>query len=297
MFFSCIVTCYNREKIILRALESILKQTHQDFEIIIIDDASNDKSVEMILTIKDPRIKLIRNEINHGQNFSLNVGVNDSKYEILAFLDSDDTWEKTYLEEMNTIYTEHPTIGFAYANLANGPIWTLEGENKYGDVLHQGFLSSMISITAKKSAINEVGNFDLRYSICQDDDFCFRLAKKFSFKVIQKPLSIIHGAENSMTRNSINVVKGWAFLFHNYKTDILFFCGSKTFAKHMLMVAKLYFTSNNFLNGVKYYLLALFFMIKPTHHKYQFSFNFFLVESIDILKLMIKKMKNKLLKV
>jgi glycosyltransferase involved in cell wall biosynthesis len=287
--FSCIITCYNREKEITRSIQSILNQTFPYYEIIVVDDASKDNSIAAVESIDDPRIQVIKNERNSGQNFSLNAGIKASKYNYLAFLDSDDTWNPNYLMEMAKVYLEFPKIGFAYANLVNGPIWELEGSDRYADVLNQGYLSSMITITAKKSAVNKVGNFDLNYTICQDDDFCFRLAKQFSFKVIKQQLSLIHGAENSMTRNRRNVARGWAFLFHNYEADILSFCGTKTFAKHMLMVSKLYFISNSFLNGFKYYLLALKFLITPTHHKYQFSFKSFWRESVDIIKLMTSK--------
>jgi len=292
--FSCVITCYNREKEITRSINSILNQTFSNYEIIVVDDASSDNSVAVIESINDPRIKIIKNEKNGGQNFSLNAGVQAAKYDYLAFLDSDDTWEPSYLMEMAMVYSEFPEIGFAYTNLVNGPVWELEGQNKYADVLNQGYLSSMITITAKKTAVNKVGNFDVRYTICQDDDFCFRLAKEFSFKVIKKQLSVIHGAENSMTNHNLNVAKGWVFLFKNYQAEILSYCGPKTFAKHMLMVSKLYFAGNSLSNGVKYYLTALKFWIKPTKHQYKFSFKTLMGETFSIVKLIGSKIKNKL---
>lgn len=294
MPFSCIVTCYNRQNIIGTSIQSILNQTYQNFEIIVVDDCSTDQSIEEIEKIDDPRIKLIKHKLNKGQNAALNTGVKNSNQQIVAFLDSDDVWDENYLSEMNATYFKFPTIGFCYSNLFNGPFWKLEGENRYADVLNQGYLSSMITITAKKSAIKEIGGFDEKYSICQDDDFCFRLAQKFSFKVIEKPLARIIGAENSMTRNLNQVAGGWLFLFENYKKDILDLCGSKTYSKHMLSVSRLFFESNNLIKGSQYYLIALIYLLTPSNHHYQFSPRSFFKESINIFKMIGKKLQNRI---
>lgn len=294
--FSCIVTCYNREKLISRALNSILNQTFQDFEIIVVDDASKDNSVAEIEKIKDPRIKLIKNPKNGGQNFALNVGISASQYNYLAFLDSDDEWLPSYLMEMYNVYTTHPTIGFAYSNFTDELKLTLEGENKYAEVLNQGFLSSMISITAKKEAVEHIGRFDQRYTICQDDDFCFRLAKAFSFKVIEQNLVVIHVSENSMSIDQLKSAIGWAFLFEDYKDDIIKYCGHRTLSKHTIDLSRRFFSNNEFKKGLHYYLIALNGYIKGTKFKrFDYPLSEFMKSSFTILKLNLGKLKRYLI--
>lgn len=293
IYFTCIVTCYNRENEIQRSLQSILNQNFQNFEIIVVDDCSVDGSIERIEAIKDSRIRIIKHTTNRGQNAALNTGLENAIYEFIAFLDSDDIWGESYLAEMTSTYLKYPKIGFCYANLINGPIWNLEGENKYADVLNQGFLSSMITITAKKSAIEDIGGFDLKYRICQDDDFCFRLSKRFSFKVIEKPLAQIIGAESSMTRNFKKVAEGWLFLFENYRKEIIENCGRNTYSKHMLYVANLYFEAFKIYKGLYYYLTAAFYLLTASKQKFPFSINEFWIGSLNILRFI---KKNYLLK-
>lgn len=291
MYFSCIITCYNREISILKAINSILDQSYQNFEIIVVDDGSKDNSIEVIKSLTDNRIKIIKHTTNQGQNAALNTGIRASKFEYLAFLDSDDVWLPSYLQEMQQAYASNPNIAFVYCSLVNGPLWTLEGENKYADVLNQGYLSSMITITAKKDAVISINSFDPRYTICQDDDFCFRLAKHYSFSVIEKQLAEVHGATDSMTRNIVKVAKGWDFLFKDYKEDILNLCGPKSFSRHTLNVASLYFSCGKILSGLKCYVKGVFFFIKPSNNKFPFNYGEFIAINKKIFLLLVGKIK------
>jgi glycosyltransferase involved in cell wall biosynthesis len=291
MHFSCIVTCYNREIEIERAIQSILDQSFQDFEILLIDDCSTDNSIKIAEGFNNSKIRIIRHNVNQGQNAALNTGVKNARYDFLAFLDSDDTWEVDYLQEMQQAYANHPNIGFVYCSLINGPIWILEGENKYPDVLNQGYLSSMISITAKKNVVEHINGFDLRYKICQDDDFCFRLAKHHSFKVIKKQLAHVYGATNSMTKNQIEVAKGWDFLFNDYKKDILVFCGARTYARHMLNVSVQYFNCNEMIAGFKCYMKGIYYFLKPSKNLFPLRGKDFFVINKKLFSIFLRKIK------
>jgi len=99
-FFSIIIPLYNREKTISRAIESILNQTFQYFEIIIIDDCSTDHSAEIIhkLKVLDSRIKCFKNEINQERCISRNKGIQISSGKYICFLDSDDYHLPIHLE-------------------------------------------------------------------------------------------------------------------------------------------------------------------------------------------------------
>jgi glycosyltransferase involved in cell wall biosynthesis len=277
IYFSCIVTCYNREDTIYDSLKSILTQEYEFFEIIVVDDCSSDNSIKIIESLKSDKIKIIRHRENLGQNAALNTGVRNAKYDFLAFLDSDDFWLPQYLCEMSKIYEVNPEIGFAYCSVksTSSSLWTLEGESKYADTLDQGFLSSMISITAKKECVINIGLFDIKYKMCQDDDFCFRLSEKYSFKVIKQKLAQIGGAANSMTRNKEELAKGWVFLFENYKNDIIKYCGYKTYAKHMLKVAIELANSRNLFLSIKYYFKSIYFYFKKGPNYFQFQISYF----------------------
>jgi glycosyltransferase involved in cell wall biosynthesis len=87
---SVIMPVYNCEKYVAEAVQSILNQTFTDFEFIIIDDGSTDKTVQNIQNFKDKRIKLLKNDANQGLVFSLNRGLNEAKFPYIARMDGDD---------------------------------------------------------------------------------------------------------------------------------------------------------------------------------------------------------------
>ncbi|WGD35138.1 glycosyltransferase family 2 protein [Olleya sp. YS] len=98
-FFSVVIPLYNKEKYILNTLTSVLNQTFQDFEIIIIDDGSTDDSVEIIETIVDHRITLIK-QPNQGASIARNNAIKASKSQYIATLDADDIWENNHLQAL-----------------------------------------------------------------------------------------------------------------------------------------------------------------------------------------------------
>lgn len=100
---SVVIPLYNKEKQIKRTLQSVLTQTFQDFEIVIVNDGSTDNSVIEVEKLKDPRIRLVHQK-NAGVSAARNKGIEEAKYELIAFLDADDEWQSEYLaHNMNYI--------------------------------------------------------------------------------------------------------------------------------------------------------------------------------------------------
>lgn len=93
--------CFNSERFLADSIESVLKQTYENFELIIIDDASNDGSMEIVESYhsKDKRIKILRNDENSGPAVSRNKGIEFAKGRYIAFLDSDDLWNTDKLKK------------------------------------------------------------------------------------------------------------------------------------------------------------------------------------------------------
>src|SRR5262245_13663115 len=98
MTVSIIIRTYNRAHSLAKAIGSPQNQTYGDFEIIVVDDASTDGTSEQILGLNDPRIRLLRHETNRGVGAACNTGVLAAKGELIAWLDSDDTWYPEKLE-------------------------------------------------------------------------------------------------------------------------------------------------------------------------------------------------------
>jgi hypothetical protein len=166
------------------------------------------------------------------------------------------------LELYNKEFTEKPGIGFTYGLLDGGEVWRLEGNHKYAEVLSQGYLSCLITLAIRKSLLVEVGYFDLKYSICQDDDICMRLSKVSSFSVISKPIARTGSAGDNMTSNKVKLADGWFFFFHNYKYETIKFCGYAVWGRHLITLSKYYFDSESFKKSILLHLrgiLLLFF--------------------------------------
>lgn len=104
---SVVIPTYNVENYVRQAIQSVLDQSYQYFEVLVIDDGSTDGTVDVIKAFSDSRIRLMINKLNSGPAFSRNRGIEHAKGEWIAFLDSDDWWENTRLEKLLETAGEH----------------------------------------------------------------------------------------------------------------------------------------------------------------------------------------------
>ncbi len=109
-FFSVVIPLYNKQNHIKETIESILNQTFQDFEIVVVNDGSKDESVQVVETIKDERIRLIHQE-NQGVSVSRNRGIKEAKAKYIAFLDADDLWLSDFLQTIYEMIQKFPKAG------------------------------------------------------------------------------------------------------------------------------------------------------------------------------------------
>ena len=101
--FTVVIPLYNKNNYISRAVSSVLTQTFLDFELIVVDDNSNDGSVERVLGINDNRLVLKVLKENRGVSYARNYGVKKAKYSYIAFLDADDEWLPNHLHVLNQL--------------------------------------------------------------------------------------------------------------------------------------------------------------------------------------------------
>jgi len=107
MYLSVVIPLYNKQNTIQRAVQSVLKQTFQQFEIIIVNDGSTDNSVAKATEIHDERIRIIHQE-NQGVSVARNTGIENATYNWIAFLDADDEWLPEFLETVTNLHTKYP---------------------------------------------------------------------------------------------------------------------------------------------------------------------------------------------
>lgn len=190
---SIIIPLFNKELFIKQTLLSVLNQTFSEFEIIIINDGSTDKSVTIINDIDDERITLYTTK-NKGVSHARNYGISKANTDLIALLDADDLWEPNHLENLHTLYTNFPHCGLYATNyhkqFFNGKkIKThFNGVSKHHfGIIEDYFSASTIDSIAWSSAVmipkkifHELGGFDEEMRSGQDTDLWIRIALKES---------------------------------------------------------------------------------------------------------------------
>ena len=200
--FSVIIPLYNKANYIEKAIQSVLQQTFRDFELIIINDGSTDKSSEKIADLNDERIRII-NQSNAGVSIARNNGVKHSRYSNIAFLDADDWWNEHFLQEMSDLITHFPEAGMygsSYFVVKNGIKTRAQvginadfrvGYIDYFDVYARTFWVPINCsfVVVRKSVFDEEEGFKSGLKFGEDLDLWVRIALKHKVGYINKPLA------------------------------------------------------------------------------------------------------------
>ncbi len=186
---SVIIPVYNGEKTIQQTVDSVLNQTFQDFELIVINDGSIDSTLEILSNISDPRLQVFSYP-NSGAPKSRNRGFDQSSGEYIAFLDADDLWTPDKLEAQLTALQNNPEAAVAYSwtdhidesgqFLYSGRHLTING-NVYPDLLVQNILENGSNPLIRREAFAEIQGFDESLLGGQDRDLYLRLAARYPF--------------------------------------------------------------------------------------------------------------------
>ena len=227
---SVIIPLYNKEQFIEATLLSVLNQTFSEFEIIIINDGSTDKSVTILNDIDDKRITLYTTK-NKGVSHARNYGISKANTDLIAFLDADDLWDPNHLENLHTLYTNFPNCGLYATNYHKQFFYGKKIKTHFNGVSkdHFGiiddyFLASTSDSIAWSSAVmipkkifHELGGFDEAMRSGQDTDLWIRIAlnKSIAFSAVASSNKIILEPEYhlSYSSNRIDRLK----LFENFK--------------------------------------------------------------------------------
>ena len=183
---SVIIPTYNRVHLIRRAIQSVLNQTYQDFEVIIVDDGSTDNTEEVVKSFNDPRIRYIRHEKNKGAATARNTGIKAARGKFIAFQDSDDEWLPEKLEKQMKVFENTPAkVGVVYTGFwkieNNKKIyipfsWVKQKEGNIHKELLKGNFVTTQSIVARKECFKKAGMFDEKLPRFQDWELVIRLS-------------------------------------------------------------------------------------------------------------------------
>lgn len=183
-----VTPAYNVAKYIGEAVDSVLQQTFRDFEYLVIDDGSDDNSVDIIKahSADDPRFRLVAGE-HRGLSAARNAGIREARGEYITFLDGDDRWHPKFLErQLRLIKSLPPDVGGVFARsrlmLENGTLvflqWQRAGRYDFDDFLVGGNPArNGSSMLLRTSCFTDVGGFDEELKCLEDLDMWLRIAE------------------------------------------------------------------------------------------------------------------------
>jgi glycosyltransferase involved in cell wall biosynthesis len=213
MNISIVIPLYNKERYISKTLNSVLSQTYQNFEIIVVDDGSTDQSVNEVKKIDDDRIRIISQQ-NAGVSAARNRGIAEAKYDLIAFLDADDLWEKDFLEtimDLQIKYQACSVFAVNYKVLSNDDrikVPLINGLSKdFKDGILQDYFNiaaksdpiiCSISLAVKKQAIESIGGFPIGIRAGEDLLTWARLAAQYNIAYSIEPKAIFNRLEEGI---------------------------------------------------------------------------------------------------
>lgn len=226
---SVLIPTRNRAALLQRAVASVQRQTFQDFEILIADDASEDDTPAIVESIGDPRVRYYRHRHNGGVASTRNTLVAHAAGEYVAFIDDDDEWLSDKLERQLALVesSQHAAAivftGFQEVDDAGRPMAEHRPSQEgwvFDAILTRAVITPTSTLLVRRSCFEAVGPFDdeLRYG--EDLDMWLRLARQFEFRALPAPLVLYHIHPNALTRNYRAIVSGLRRLLHRYEGEL-----------------------------------------------------------------------------
>jgi len=203
---SVVIPTYNREKLLHRALTSVIRQSLSCDEIIVVDDGSVDGSCALVhqIAAESPVTVRYLYQENKGPAAARNRGIEEAQFEYLAFLDSDDHWQKKKLKLQVEALKKNP----GYLISHTGERWLRRGKHlnqkkkhqpKHGDIFEhclQLCAVGMSTVMVQKSFFERVGLFNEGLRCCEDYDLWLRSSCKLPFLLVDQPLTVKEGGRD-----------------------------------------------------------------------------------------------------
>ncbi len=246
---SVIIPTFNRAEKICRAVSSVINQTFRDIEIIVIDDASTDNTIERLNDFGS-RIKVIRHDKNMGVSASRNTGLSSAIGEYIALLDSDDYWLPEKLDVQVAFFKANPDAVICQAR----ELWVRHGKRvnpgkkhlkPSGDIFIQSLKLCLVSPSAvmfKRSLLDEVGMFDEAFPVCEDYDLWLRISYKYPVYLIEQDLLVKEGGAPDQLSASIKGMDMYRIksMVNLYKKGVLDKVQSKALLKELEYKCEVY---------------------------------------------------------
>ncbi|MEG3894238.1 MULTISPECIES: glycosyltransferase [unclassified Microcoleus] len=225
---SVIIPAYNAEKFIAKTLESVLSQTYQNIEVLVVDDGSTDTTAEIVKSCakKDSRVSLLQ-QSNAGVAAARNLAIEKSSGEYIAPIDADDIWYPQNLEkQVKCLTSSAPSVGVVYSwsvdineqDLLTGGFYnsTVEGE-VYTALVYKYFIGNASSSLIRRLCFGKLGGYNCKLKAenaqgCEDWELHLRIAEHYQFKVVPEYLVGYRQIASSMSCNFGEMAKSQSLI-------------------------------------------------------------------------------------
>ena len=262
---SVLIPTYNRALHLRAAIASVLDQTFQDFEVIVVDDASTDDTFAVVRSVDDARVRYLRHETNKKEAVSRNTALRAASGEYIAFLDDDDEWVREKLQrqvellenrppEFGGVYTGCVTIDRTSGNVVGGVIPEKRG-NIFEDMIVKNWVGTPSTVLFKKECFSQVGLFDETIAFGVDYDMWIRIASKYQLDYISEPLVKYYIQSDRLSTNHELVICGLENQIVKYGS--LFRKSSKGLSRRYRIIGTLYCYTGDLKKGRQALLRAI----------------------------------------
>jgi glycosyltransferase involved in cell wall biosynthesis len=275
---SVVIPTYNRARVLSKAVGSVLSQTYDDYEIIVVDDASVDDTASVIRKFKDRRITYVRREKNGGEAASRNTGIGLSKGKYIASQDSDDEWLPGKLEKQIRLIESSPReVGVVYTGF-----WRIEGNAEVyfpnerkgriqGDIRRELLMGNFVgtpTTVVKKECFEKIGGFDERLRHLVDWEMWIRISGLYQFICVEEPLVISYGMPDAVSANAFALIDAHEYILEKHAGR--FVSDKNILAAEQYWIGNLWCQIGNKGRGREYFKKAI--SVRPLNLKYLGAF-------------------------
>ena len=217
---SIVLPTYNGERYLQRAIESCLEQTHQNIELVVVDDCSTDSTPDIVKSFTDPRLMYLRNQRNQGLPRGLNIGFARTTGQYLSWTSDDNEYAPTAIEEMLRALRDSPDAEFVYADYT--ALYESTGEIEARKLPDPPLLTQMNNTIGAcfmytRRVYEEIGDFDDRLALAEDYDYWIKVWKRFPMRHLARDLYLYRYHSRTLTSTkSIEVYVVSAVLMYRH---------------------------------------------------------------------------------
>jgi glycosyltransferase involved in cell wall biosynthesis len=234
-FLSVVIPLYNKENYIESTIKSVLNQSFQNFEIVVVNDGSTDNSVNVVKKLNDPRVRLYSNK-NHGLSYTRNFGIKKSIGKYIALLDADDLWRSDYLDCISYFIKSYKNeFVFATNNYTwfhkKTPNLKVPPKSAYNSKLIKDYFSyrknlfSYSSIVFHKSVFDKIGYFNENVNHGEEEEFSIKCLLHYNLVYTSdKKVFYLRNVKNQLTapnQKRIRVLPNYGYYLENNSNKYL----------------------------------------------------------------------------